>query len=155
MQVSNLLPTLVLLPPANLNITGNITGYYRLVESYRNADDRIWHRTILNVGYMEDTDVDQRNKIQKHLTERYERKQMLFEETDLIVKKYVDELWQRIADAKQIDITPLEERARMVDIDTIKHRNVREVGAEWIGHHSWNKLQLTQFLLSQGWTKEQ
>ncbi len=104
---------------------------------------------------MEDTDVDQRNKIQKHLTERYERKQMLFEETDLIVKKYVDELWQRIADAKQIDITPLEERARMVDIDTIKHRNVREVGAEWIGHHSWNKLQLTQFLLSQGWTEEQ
>lgn len=67
--------------------TGNITGYYRLVESYRNADDRICHRTILNVGYMEDTDPDQRNKIQKHLTERYERKQILFEETDPIVRR--------------------------------------------------------------------
>ena len=49
--------------------TGSITGYYRLVESYRNADDCICHRTILNVGYMEGTNVDQRNKIQKHIIE--------------------------------------------------------------------------------------
>ena len=62
--------------------TGSITGYYRLVESYRNADDRICHRTIVNVGYMEDINVDQRNKIQKHLTDKYEHKQVLFEETD-------------------------------------------------------------------------
>ena len=106
--------------------TGNITGYYRLVESYRNADDRICHRTILNVGYMEDTDVDQRNKIQKHLTDRYERKLILFEETDPIVRKYVEELWKRIIETKRLDTTPVEQRARMVDIDTIKHRDVRE-----------------------------
>ena len=55
--------------------TGSITGYYRLVESYRNADDLICHRTILNVGYMEDTNIDQRNKIQKQLTDRYEHKE--------------------------------------------------------------------------------
>jgi hypothetical protein len=27
---------------------GFIDGYYRLVESYRNAEDRICHRTMLN-----------------------------------------------------------------------------------------------------------
>lgn len=135
--------------------TGNITGYYRLVESYRNADDRICHRTILNVGYMEDTDVDQRNKIQKHLSDRYERKQILFEETDLIVRKYVEELWKRIIETKRLDTTPVEQRARMVDIDTIKHPDVRETGAEWIGHQSWQKLQLTEVLVNKGWTEEQ
>jgi hypothetical protein len=135
--------------------TGNITGYYRLVESYRNADDRICHRTILNVGYMEDTDLDQRNKIQKHLTDRYERKQILFEETDPIVRKYVEELWKRIIETKRLDTTPVEQRARMVDIDTIKHRDVRETGAEWIGHQSWQKLQLTEVLVNKGWTEEQ
>ena len=135
--------------------TGNITGYYRLVESYRNADDRICHRTILNVGYMEDTDVDQRNKTQKHLTERYERKQILFEETDPIVRKYVEELWKRIIETKRLDTTPVEQRAWMVDIDTIKHRDVRETGAEWIGHQSWQKLQLTEVLVNKGWTEEQ
>ena len=43
----------------------------------------------------------------------------------------------------------------MVDIDTIKHRNVREVGAEWIGYNTWEKLQLTELLQSQGWSGEQ
>jgi hypothetical protein len=113
--------------------TGNITGYYRLVESYRNAQDRICHRTILNVGYMEDTDVDQRNKIQKHLTDRYEHKPTLFEETDPLVRKYVEELWQRIIDNKRLDIPSLEQSSRMVNMDTIKHPDVREIGAESIG----------------------
>ncbi|HEX8678076.1 MAG TPA: IS1634 family transposase [Segetibacter sp.] len=135
--------------------TGNITGYYRLVESYRNAEDRICHRTILNVGYMEDTDVDQRNKIQKHLTDRYEHKPTLFEETDPLVRKYVEELWQRIIDNKRLDIPSLEQSSRMVNMDTIKHPDVREIGAESIGYHSWDKLQLTSMLLSQGWTEEQ
>jgi hypothetical protein len=135
--------------------TGSITGYYRLVESYRNADDRICHRTILNVGYMEDTNVDQRNKIQKHLTDRYERKQVLFEEADRVVIKYVEELWQCIIENKRLDIVPVEQSSRMVNIDTIKHRDVREIGAEWIGYNAWQKLELTQLLINKGWTEEQ
>lgn len=125
------------------------------MESYRNADERICHRTILNVGFMEDTTAEQRNKIQKHLTDKYEHKQILFEETDPIVNKYVDELWQLITDTKRLDIIPFGQKARMVNIDTIKHRDVREVGAEWIGYHSWDTLQLTQLLLSKGWSEEQ
>jgi hypothetical protein len=106
------------------------------VESYRNDDDRICHRTILNVGFMEDTTA-KLNKIQKHLTHKHEHTQLLFEETDPVVKKYVDELWQRIIDAKRSDIIPFDQRARLVD--TINHRDVREIGAEWIGYHTWEK----------------
>ncbi len=135
--------------------TGNITGYYRLVESYRNADDRICHRTIVNVGYMEDTNVDQRNKIQKHLSDRYEHKQILFEETDPVVIKYVEQLWQRIIDNKRLDIVAVDQSSRMVNIDTVKHRDVREIGAEWIGYNAWQKLELTQLLINRGWTEEQ
>ena len=135
--------------------TGNITGYYRLVESYRNADDRICHRTILNVGFMEDTTVEQRNRIQRQLTDRYENKQILFAETDPIVIKYVDQLWQRIADSKRLDIELVEQRARMIDADTMKHSNIREIGAEWICYNTWNKLQLTQLLQAKGWSEEQ
>lgn len=32
-----------------------LSGYFRLVESYGNEYDRVCHRTILNVGFMEDT----------------------------------------------------------------------------------------------------
>jgi hypothetical protein len=70
---------------------------------------------------MEDTNVDQRNKIQKHLTDKYEHKQVLFEETDPLVRKYVEELWQRIIENKRLDIVAVDQSSRMVNIDTVKH----------------------------------
>jgi transposase len=136
--------------------TGNLSGYYRLVESYRNGDNRICHRTILNVGFIEDATPGQLNKIQKLLTEKYERKESLFEqEEDPIVKKYVEMLWQRIVASRKLDIVSVEQLSRMVNADTLQHSNVREIGAENICHQVWEKLQLTHLLLSAGFTREQ
>jgi hypothetical protein len=83
--------------------SGKLSGYYRLVESYRNAENRVCHRTILNVGYMEDVTPEQLNKIQKQLTEKYENKQTIFQgEDDHTVRKYVEELWQRIVASRKL-----------------------------------------------------
>ena len=137
-------------------VTGKLSGYYRLVESYRNTDNRICHRTILNIGFMEDASPEQMNIIQRRLTEKKEHKESLFEqEEDPIVKKYVDELWQRIISSKKFDIASVEKLSRMVNADTLQHSNVREIGAEWLCHNTWDKLQLTQLLLTQGFTEEQ
>ena len=136
--------------------TGKLSGYYRLVESYRNADNRICHRTILNIGFMEDASPEQLNIIQRRLTEKKEHKEPLFEqEEDPIVKNYVDELWQRIISAKKFDIASVENLSRMVNADTLQHSNVREIGAEWLCYNTWEKLQLTELLLTQGFTEEQ
>ena len=135
--------------------SGILRGYYRLVESYRNAENRVCHQTILNIGFIDDIAPEQLNKIQKQLNDKYEHKQPLFEQEDPIVKKHVTEFWQRIVESKKIDIVPAEKLKRMVHIDTIKHNNVREIGAEWMCYNTWDKLQLTQFLLSQGWTSQQ
>lgn len=137
--------------------TGKLTGYYRLVESYRNSDGRVCHHTILNIGFMEDTTVEQRNRIQKHLTDKYEFKQSLFEETDLVVIRYVSELWDRIVTSKKIDIAlnQADAKVRMVDIDTISHRDVREIGAEWIGYQTWEQLQIEKVLRANHWNEEQ
>lgn len=137
--------------------TGKLSGYYRLVESYRNSDNRVCHRTILNVGFMEDATPDQLNKIQKQLTERYEHKQVLFEQEqdDPVVKKYVEEFWQRIVASKKVDIVSVEHLSRMVNMDTLQHSNAREIGAENIAYQTWERLQLTSLLLSNGFTQEQ
>lgn len=137
--------------------TGTLSGYYRLVESYRNADNRVCHRTILNVGFMEDVTADQLNTIQKQLTDRYERKQSLFQQEpdDPIVKRYVEDLWQRIVSCRKLDLVSEEKLSRMVNMDTLQHSNAREIGAENIAYQAWNKLQLTWLLLSQGFTQEQ
>ena len=136
--------------------TGRLTGYYRLVESYRNADNRICHRTILNIGFMEDARPAQLNKIQKQLSEKYEHKQPLFEpEQDPVVKKYVEDLWQRIIACNKLDIVPVEKLARMIDADTLRHSGVREIGTEWMCHHTWNNLQLTELLLRHGFNEDE
>ena len=108
------------------------------------------------MGFMEDVTSEQLNKIAKQLTEKYEHKQPLFEpEADPVVKKYVDDLWQRIVASKKLDIVSAGKLSRMVNADTLQHSNVREVGAEHICHQAWEKLQLTPLLLSAGFTQEQ
>lgn len=53
-----------------------MAGYYRLIESYRNFEGRICHRTILNVGFIDESvTADQLLKIQQQLTDRYEQRQ--------------------------------------------------------------------------------
>jgi transposase len=136
--------------------SGRLSGYYRLVESYRNADNRVCHRTILNVGFMEDFTPEQLNKIQKHLTDKYEQKASLFDqEEDLVVKQYVEDFWQRILSSKKLDIKSAEKLSRMVNMDTLQHSNAREIGAENIAYRTWEKLNLTSLLLSAGFTPEQ
>ncbi len=135
--------------------TGAISGYYRLVESYRNADDRVCHRTILNVGFMEDTTVEQRHKMQMMLRDKYETKQSVFSEADSVVNSYVSALWQRIIEEKRLDIGALAKRGRMIDVDTMEHSNAREAGSEWMCHRTWERLGLSALLASQGWNDGQ
>ena len=108
--------------------TGKIDSYYRLVESYRNVDDRVCHRTLLNVGFLENIQVEQLNKIQSHLNSRHKKQETLFNETDVVVIEMVDQLWHRLVSEKRIDVNWINKAARQIDADTIKHSNVREVG---------------------------
>jgi len=136
-------------------ITGIHTAYYRLVESYRNADNRVCHNTILNIGYLEDATPEQLNDIQKRLTDLYEQKQSLFEqEEDPLVMHYVHEFWKRIKVSGKVDLKNAEKLKTLVEADSLVHSNVRQIGAEHICYQTWQKLQLSELLLSKGWTEE-
>ena len=105
--------------------------YYRLVESYRLAEGRVCHRTILNVGFI-NLAPEVLNKIQKHLTNRAEAKSVIFEEKDLLVKEYVEKYWNEIVSKKRIDLPEekLENQKKLVDLESVKTKNVREIGSE-------------------------
>jgi len=74
------------------------------VESYRNCDGRVCHKTIIQVGFMPDVAPEQMNIIQKQLTLRAEGKIYLFEESDRTSMKYINVLWQRMIAEKRIDL---------------------------------------------------
>lgn len=136
-------------------LTKKIDSYYRLIESHRNSDGRVCHRTLLNVGFLENVFIDQLNKIQSHLNARYKKQEVIFEETDAVVKSMTAELWHRLVSEKRIDINWVDKAERQVDVDTLKHTNVREVGTEWMCYNTWNQLQLSEFLAAQGWNETQ
>lgn len=41
----------------------------------------------------------------------------------------------------------------MVDVDTIEHKNVREIGSEWMCYNTWHQLGLDQLLEEQGFSE--
>lgn len=135
---------------------GKSDAYYRLVESYRNAEGRVCHRTILNIGFIDDDySPEQLNQTARILTDRYERKQPLFEPKDTAVIDLAETLWKRIIKDKRLDLMLHSPTSRQINADTIRHSNVREIGSEWICHQALEELGIGKVLAEAGFTGEQ
>jgi hypothetical protein len=139
--------------------------YYRLVESYRNSDGRVCHRTMLNLGFLEGLRPEQMNVIQKILTDRVENKDpKLFDlptSDDPIINKYVEEYYFRLIDEKRIDVLASEPKIKKsnkdihtIDVNSIRNKDVREIGAEWLSYQAMAQLKISTFLEQRGWTLE-
>ena len=147
--------------------TGIYSGYYRLVESYRNYEDRVCHRTILNAGYLDELTTDQLNLIQKILTiKASNHDQPLFElpfTEDPKVIHYVDKFYNRMVAEKRIDVL-VENQGKQalksgkdlqtIDINSIRNKDVREIGAEWLSYQAMTQLQISSFLEHRGWDQD-
>lgn len=131
-------------------------AYYRLVESYRNVEDRVCHRTLLNIGFIDDLGPGQLNTIQKQLTSRAEGKISIFQDEDPIILGHVEKYWSELLAKKRIDSPEVAvgKRKRLIDVDTIKHNDVKEIGAEWMGYQALEQLQVKPLLTSLGWEEE-
>lgn len=131
-------------------------AYYRLVESYRNADGMVCHRTILNIGFIDDDyTAEQLNQTSRILTDRYEQKQSLFEPTDAAVIDLVETLWKRIIKDKRLDLTLHSPTSRQINADSLRHSNVREIGSEYICHQTLEELGISKVMAQAGFTEEQ
>jgi hypothetical protein len=117
---------------------GKLDAYYRLVESYRNASDRVCHRTLLNVGFIEDmVTIEKLNQIRRILCNRLEEahgQPHLFEiekDNDKIVNDLADSFWARLVSENRIDIgqipkkEPTARQREMVYEESIRHPDVR------------------------------
>ena len=141
--------------------------YYRLVESYRNSEGRVCHRPMLNVGFLEGLTTDQMNLIQKILTQRVENaNNVLFDipiSDDPIINQYVDEYYNRLVAEKRIDILIDKQKKKpyakgkdleIIDLNRIRNKDVREIGAEWLSYQATEQLQIRTFLEGQGWSDQ-
>jgi hypothetical protein len=147
---------------------GKSDAYYRLVESYRNATDRVCHRTLLNVGFLDDlVNIDQLNQIRRILCNRREEalgNVHLFEiETDnsKIVNDLADSFWNRLVSENRIDVgqkpqkEPTARQRNMVFEESIRHPDVREIGSEWLCYQALEQLHLADYLANTGFSEEE
>ncbi|MEI7597415.1 MAG: transposase, partial [Bacteroidota bacterium] len=104
--------------------------YYRLVESYRNALDEVRQRTILSVGFLDELTGDQIELVQDGLNNRIKGQTHLFK--DAKADEYVELLYNRLISEKRIDSTGKGKDYDIIDLNSIKNKQVREVGSEWM-----------------------
>jgi hypothetical protein len=136
--------------------TGKRYDYYRLCEGYR-IGDKVRHRTILSLGKLENISTKQDKKALADTIERllhFENELFPFEISPQILN-YAKEFSQKIIDEKLLDIVPPNEKNQselksdyqQVDINSIKHEDVREIGAEWLCKQAMDQLDIDSILI--------
>ena len=134
--------------------TKNIAAYYRLVESFRNEMGRVCHKTLLNIGFWAGATREQKGRVVNCLNGRYKNELALFDETDEQVVDWANQFWNEMIAKKTIDRKTMAEKHRLVKVGTIRHKEAREIGTEWICAQTWNQLQLTELFESIGFSEE-
>ena len=138
--------------------------YYRFKESYRDVRGVVHSLIVLNVGYAPDYTPREMHRIAKYLTERFKHRHeghMPQIKTDSLTEKEragAEAYWRRMIDEGMIDrfdgkeAEAAQEAERYVDIDTVEHSEVREVGAEWLCKQAVDELRIEEFLRKKGWS---
>jgi hypothetical protein len=139
-----------------------------LTESYRNEKDRVCHRTLLNVGFLDDlVTIDQLNQVRRIPCNR--RKEALGDpqlfdmekNNEYIVHKLADESWHKSVSEKRIDTgqKPKKEpgirQRNMVFAESIRHPDVREIGEEWLCFQALEQWLLSDYLSNTGFSEEE
>lgn len=138
--------------------TGEYKTYYRLVESYRHKDS-IRHQTIIQLGALDELGSVDRVRLlgaRIHSLVKENRTGMrdMYTCEDNKVETLAHHFVEKIKEKDRIDLAK-GKNYHAVDTDTIKNKNVREAGAEWICAQAIRQLGITEFFSSQGWDQRE
>ena len=146
--------------------TGKDEKYYRLKESYRNASGNVCTRILLNVGFIYGLKPEEIRDISRGLTYRYQHQGEIELWDDHLacyneaVREKIDLYWSQMIENKAFDaiqqaIEASKKKAeRRIDVDTLKHTDARDIGAEWLCLQALRQIKFDNFLRSIGWDDE-
>ena len=142
--------------------------YYRIKESFRDLTGRVRSRIMLNVGFIEEPhlpeDIRDIGKCLSYMHEHNGEKDLFgnpLASYNEFVQRKSREFWQEMVSNGSIDAvkTTMEESRqkaeRLVDVNTIKHTDAREIGAEWVCLQVIRELEIDRFLQREGWSEKQ
>ena len=141
-----------------IKATGERKIHYRLCESYR-YDNTIRHQTILHLGSLEDLpDIDQKKalgiRIDELVRQSHTGKQSLFQLHDQLIETLAQKYYAVIKAKQRLDIDAGRDYHR-IDTNTVKNKNIKEVGSEWLCMQALEQLGIPTFLDLKDWSSEQ
>lgn len=142
---------------------GKVYSYYRLCESIR-IGDKTRHNNLLNLGTLENLQPDELKMLANRIEDLYiGNSNNLFsvvsDEVEKLAVKYYKELRKKLEiaidippnkNSKNTDIQFVEEDFERIDLKSIRHDEIREVGAEWLCLQAIRELGLEAVLAQTG-----
>lgn len=148
------------------NSEGKKYTYYRLCESIR-IGNKTRHNNLLNMGSLSNLEEDDRKALANRIEDLYLGNNTLFvdisDTVETLAVRFYKELRNKYKQFqnqtslpvthKDIETIPSKDM-ELIDINSIQHDEVREVGAEWLCIQAIEELGITDFLALQNWDKE-
>ena len=137
--------------------TGERYTVFKLCESYR-LNGGIHHHIIINFGRLEELETVEQKKL---LASRVEELIINGGNTlpigvmDEKVEELAHHFYREIYQKKRYDIKRGKEDWETVNMTTMKNKDAREIGAEWLCKQAFDQLGIGDFLKQQKWTQEQ
>ena len=137
--------------------TGKPREYFRLCESYRTSNT-VRHFTIIQLGSLDELpDFEQKQTLARRIEQLVEQERegciSIFAPTEDIVEQLARSFLGDIKEKRRLDIAAGKDY-HVVDVNSVKNKQVREVGAEWLCLQAVEQLKISGFLRQQDWDEE-
>lgn len=133
-------------------------NYYRLSESYRDEFGFPRQRMIIGLGKLEELPgIDKKIQLAERISELVKGENSLFpEHTDEAIEELAQHYYRLILSKRKVDKNkqPSEE-VETVKLNTLKNKDIREIGAESLCYQAFGQLGIENYLVSRGWDTEQ
>jgi hypothetical protein len=129
---------------------------YRLCESYR-INGSIRHYTIVNLGKLTELSTAAQKKSLAIRVEQLIKNGgnvLPLDTTDSEVEKLALHFYQEIKAKKRCDIHSVKGEWETVNMSTIRNKDAREIGAEWLCKQAYDQLGIAKFLRESDWNEE-
>lgn len=129
---------------------------YKLCESYRKKGG-IYHHIIIGFGKLEELDnVEQKKLLASRVEELIKNggQTLALHLVDEKIEKLAQHFYKEIGIKKRYDIKQDKRELETVDMSTLKNKDAREIGSEWLCKQAFNQLGISDFLRQQNWTED-
>jgi hypothetical protein len=129
---------------------------FQLCESFR-LDGRVRHRVIIGLGKLDELPEEEHRKLLGKRIEELltgQSNSLAFSQSDEVVEKLAHYYCTEIKKKGRYDVSKGNNEWQTVDISTLKNKDAREIGAEWLCKQAFEQLGISSFLQSKEWSED-